>query len=198
MGVPVTLDSDDVQTLLFSTGVVKRIEAAMQAQREDPQALMASTQLSAAHSRVATAWRWALREYQKPNIALDKIVLDPKDDALMRSLWTAIGRGPVIYDGFPQDLDLLMRLGLVEMGPAKWALHYGGDQPEFAEHMPPKWCARLTERGKQFCIEQLGCIADDPKDRGVKGYIRRNLPNARELPDYGRPLDGDGNVIGEG
>lgn len=198
MGVKVNLDSDDVQALLFSTGVVKRIETAMRDHKEDPQAAMAKRHLSTAHDRVASAWRWAIREHQRPEIALDKIVLDMNDAANMRALWTAIGRGPMIYDNFPRELELLAALGLVQYGPAKWALHYGDDQPEFAEHMPPRWCARLTERGRQYCSETLGCTVDDPAERGVKGFIKRHLPDARELPDYGNALDADGNIVSEG
>lgn len=61
MGKPVTVDSDDLEALLFSTGGIKAIEDALQQRSEDPLVLQAKPRLTAAHDRLTAEWRRQLR-----------------------------------------------------------------------------------------------------------------------------------------
>ena len=62
MPVKVLVDADDLETLLFATGVVKALERALHAATEDEQWRMAQPKITAAHSRLADEWRGALRQ----------------------------------------------------------------------------------------------------------------------------------------
>lgn len=74
MGNPVTVDSDDLQSLLFATGTIKQIEAAIQQHKQDPQVRIVQDNLTQAHDNLAKAWRSSVRVIEDPlyNIPVTK------------------------------------------------------------------------------------------------------------------------------
>ena len=60
--VTVTVDAKDLETLLFATGTIKQMEAAMAQHKIDPLVKMAKGRFTDAHERLNKAWNNATRE----------------------------------------------------------------------------------------------------------------------------------------
>lgn len=61
MGKPVTIDSDDLEKLIFLTGAVKKIEQLMYNRQDDPFLCKDQTVIAEAHDRIAAEYRRATR-----------------------------------------------------------------------------------------------------------------------------------------
>lgn len=160
MGKPVTVDSDDLQALLFSTGSIKAIEGALQQRSEDPLVKMAAPNLTIAHDRLSAEWRRAVREQglkpsDGPLTEADKAKLREfyavdEDIAIrIRLIYgTAAARRPDGFEG-------LRKRGMAEFGSVfefiKW-----GDSQEQTSRDQMIWVVRLTARGRSALAELIG------------------------------------------
>ncbi len=66
MSTPVTVDSDDLKTLLFATAAIKGVENALKQAKDDPFLMDLTPPLTEAHDRLAKAWRGAERKATMP------------------------------------------------------------------------------------------------------------------------------------
>jgi hypothetical protein len=148
MGKPVTVDSDDLETLLFTTGVVKQVEAAIAGQARDPLAFAAQPKLTAAHERVTATWRRALRE--PPPAPL------PGDIAELHRLFMQDGglTYEAVANHYPQRL--AQTLQLVEAGPIWDGIKIDWPAPATPEFRPApsdprnlRYAVRLMPRGEE-------------------------------------------------
>lgn len=69
MGIPITIDSDDLQALLFATGAIKNIESAIKGWQTDPLVLQSKNDFKEAHDRIASEWRRVTREPHPDQLA---------------------------------------------------------------------------------------------------------------------------------
>lgn len=146
----VSVDADDLEVLLFSTGAIKDMEHVLKARERDPLVKSAASRLTDAHDRVTGAWRRAKRPEPEAPTAEDIVVL--------REMFN----GPSGPYGEPFAIAYLKKyptrlaqtLQLVESGPAwsgtkiDWP-----SSPEFlmGTHDAGNliFGARLTDRGRQ-------------------------------------------------
>ena len=64
----VTIEAEDLETLLFATGAIKAMEAALWASKIDPLAQMAKPKITAAHERLNRALLTAKRQETRPEL----------------------------------------------------------------------------------------------------------------------------------
>lgn len=144
MGKLVTVDSDDLKAVLFSTGVIKAVEGALKQHQDDPLVLMVKGDLEAAHNRLASHLRRAEREDRlKPSD-------EPLDTECIGALnrFSTEARGGIIW-GNPRlkGFDGLRERGMVEFGVPYQIFHWSDSQSYTREDRPVQ-VARLTERGR--------------------------------------------------
>ena len=135
----VTVAVDDLGMLLFATGAMKQIEAAMKNRSQDPFA-PAPSKFREAHDRLAAQWRGAIRE-EPPSYD------DPLTDAAI-GIIHEIGMSPrgIEWTNLPALRELRQK-GMVQLGSAHEAIYWGeGDQPELRGTGTAR--VRLTERGR--------------------------------------------------
>jgi hypothetical protein len=143
----VTVDADDLEALLFSTGAIKDVEYAIAGRARDPLVKSATTKLAGAHDRAAAAWRRAKRaEPEAPA---------PNDIVRLRALFVVNGEiaFEAVTSHYPQRLvqDLL----LVESGPIWDGIKIDWPAPATPEFRPApsapgelRYAVRLTPRGE--------------------------------------------------
>lgn len=140
MGKSVTVDSDDLQTLLFATGTIKQIEAAIKQHKQDHQVMMAQDNLTRAHDTLAKAWRNAVRVIEDP------IYNDPLTAKELEylKLVDSVSRVIQTEDLTSELVRTLRRKGMLELGVRSTQTNWGdtGLGPiEFAENV-----IRITAR----------------------------------------------------
>lgn len=145
MGKPVTVDSDDLEALLFATAAIKKIEEALRSVKDDPMVKLQKVSLRDAHDRLATSWRNGTRVNE-----------DPIYDAPLRLAEVKVLQTLVRQPALPQNsvdptlLSDLRRKMMVEMGTlykisaAKW----GNKQEEDRKVMNEQLVLRITQRGR--------------------------------------------------
>lgn len=151
MGVPVTVDSDDLQTLLFATAAIKSVEVALKAQKNDPFAEQALPRYTEASDNLAKAWRDATRRRDMPQLFRDPT---PHELSVLRSIFFDDSPDPDMADRLKRTSIVwlshhprsLVSLGLVELGNERYQIIWG-DGRVSAAPFPPKVFARLTWRG---------------------------------------------------
>ena len=146
----VTVNSDDLEALLFATGGIKDLESALDQRKRNPMVISGVGRLAGAHDRLSAAWRRAKRDVDWP-----KKVVTESEIALLRSMFTAadgtIKRYIILKDypaHFAQDLML------VEAGPCwsgfriEWP---APAEPEFVHETIRKisYAVRLSHYGRQ-------------------------------------------------
>ena len=144
----VTIDAADLEALLFSTGAIKDIEAALVARERDPLARSAIHRLTGAHDRIAAAWRRANRA--EPEAPTDA------DIAKLRAMFTdSEGERIAVATVKTYPQRLAQTLLLVEAGPMQHGVKIdwpAPSAPEFRADMHNlydlSWAVRLTPRGQ--------------------------------------------------
>lgn len=140
----VTVDYDDLQTLLFATNAIQGVEAALKARERDPLVLSTKGKLSSAHDRLSDAWRKSKREAPPEP--------DEQDIEKLRRMFSG-GQTEAVVESYPMRLAQVLQL--VESGP----LWYGTkidwpapSSPEFRQATTDphdlRWGVRLTARGE--------------------------------------------------
>lgn len=147
MGKSVTVDSDDLQALLFTTGAIKQVESAMAMRTRDPLVKVAQPVLSQAHDRLARQWRAALREDTHP---LWGQPLDDDEAAILTDLAT-----DCYETRTPKEFSKLNAKGYLEMGAVYDAVCWpGSDSPHLTD------CARFRLRVTTRGIDALAAWAE--------------------------------------
>lgn len=161
MGKPVTVDSDDLEAVLFTTAAIKSIEAVLSQRRDDVQVKQAAPQLAAAHDRIATAWRRATRVQQDP---LWDVPLTQAEVILLARIRD---EGPV-WEGPLQSLRTVRQKGMVEVGDLVEVRRWG-DIPH--ETTVLGVIARLTARG----MDALAALPAPPKQEAQRPLTEKEL-----------------------
>jgi hypothetical protein len=151
--ITVTVDYDDLEALLFATGAIKDVENAIKGRDRDPLVRSTASRLTAAHDRVAAAWRRAKREPPpEPSTAeveeLRRMFTGPDGTRLSE---VVVKEPPVKF---------AQRLLLVEYGPAWYGTKIdwpAPSTPEFrAAPYDPRdliFGVRLTTLGEKVLAE---------------------------------------------
>lgn len=155
MGEPVTIDSDDIEALIYATAAIKGIENALEANRTDPFGQLAKGRFHAAHDRICNAWREALRKPQFPDRFAAATATEV--DQLYR-LWNEgagkmMGAEVIIRSPRWSECRSLQLNGFVELGVRRemvaWAM--SGDVSNLDD--PKCNRVRLTPRGRDALVE---------------------------------------------
>lgn len=177
----VTVDYDDLQTLLFATNAIQGVEAALKARERDPLMLSTKSKLSAAHDRLADAWRKSKREAPpEPN---------ERDIEELRRMFSG-GQTEAVVESYPMRLAQVLQL--VESGP----LWYGTkidwpapSTPEFRQAPTDprdlRWGVRLTARGEAV-VGPREVVDERAESRSMVQSMPARLPEPSEYP--GGPL----------
>jgi hypothetical protein len=158
-GVPVTIDSDDLEALLFSTAAIKSVENALIAQKRDEQFKSAAGRFSAAHDRAANAWREATRRRDRPELFREPTAKELEE---LRRLDLAGARGPQGIEVNVGSLRHLLGPGWIEFGVHRQQVNWTGSGAVWQHETAAPRC-RLTARG----IDELG-KAFPPIGEGVE------------------------------
>ena len=147
----VTVDYEDLEALLFATGAIKDVESAIKGRDRDPLAKSAASRLTAAHDRVAAAWRRAKRE-PPPEPSVGEV------EELRRMFTGPDGArlSEAITDTYPQNF--AQHLLLVESGPIWEGVKIDWPAPSTPEFRPsgqrmPRYGVRLTVLGEKVLAE---------------------------------------------
>lgn len=149
MGVPVTVDSDDLQALLFTNAAIKSIEHALKAQKEDPLFEQAAPRFTAASDNIARAWRDATRRRDMPELFRNPTQAELRDlsDAFLDEHEIGLlGRYKSKVEWNPLHSRELVSMGLVELGNSRERIIWADGQTTHGPN-PPRVFARLTQRG---------------------------------------------------
>ena len=172
----VTVDADDLETLLFSVNAIQGVEAALKARERDPLVLAKKGRISEAHDRLAAQWRRARRpEPEAPT----------EGDIAQLRLMFAKGNVEAVVKEFPTRL--VQGLQLVEAGPIWDGIKIDWPAPSTSEFRQSpsdprglRYAVRLMPRGeaalRQWSVPQMSTMADD----------HPRIPDPRDYP--GGPL----------
>lgn len=164
MGIPVTVDSDDLEMLLFATGAIKAMEAALVAAKRDPLAERAKPRIAAAHDALNAAMLRARRKEQFPQRFRDATPLeiaelkDFADIIASRADAQYLGMSIGALDTSHGRMTRLAELGFVELGAARSSTIWGGGDITTKDD-PLIRRVRLTQRGKDAVEAAKGSLA---------------------------------------
>lgn len=156
MGKPVTVDSDDLEKVLMSTGMIKNIEQIIKQSKSDPFAEKDATILRDAHNSVSKAWRNATRGQCHPS---ENDPLSPEAAELLRHLSGRICHidSRVMQETWRDDSgrqhksaypELFIKL-MIEYGVAREVAYWGGSG-DAQRLSPDKTLVRVTLRGMEM------------------------------------------------
>lgn len=154
----VTVQLEDLEALVFSTGVINTVEGAIAIFRRDPFS-HPKIPLSEAHSRLAAAMRQATRaqagtlvNWDEPLTEEERKLLQRVEKGENKLPWIIISpdeKAP--KSGQPMSLvDRLMCKGCVVMGQLAYGIVWS-DNPEYPalQADPSGFAVKITPRGKQ-------------------------------------------------
>lgn len=181
MGIPVIVDSDDLETLLFATGVVRAMEAAVHAVKGDEQFRMAKPMIAAAHDRVANAWRGATRKRDMPEIYREPTKGEVEELVMLADAGADREDGMEVEK--PHLYQRFVGMGLVEIGIHDERIQWNVGSGQVWSARSPLQRMKLTERGREFLPPapllpvddgDLPAVAESVKllDR-LRGLLRR-------------------------
>ena len=140
----VTVDADDLETLLFSVNAIQGVEAALKARERDPLVLAKKGRISEAHDRLAAQWRRAKRP--EPEAPTEADILQ------LRAMFPE-GKSEAMVKEFPTRL--VQVLQFVEAGPIWHGIKIDWPAPAAPEFRQMKsfpqdlqYAARLMPRGE--------------------------------------------------
>ena len=174
MGVPVIVDSEDLEALLFACAAVKKIELAFEQSRDDPFLGRVKGKYTAAHDTVAKAWRSAATEVKADIAGLSQQEIN----ALIKINTASV----VMQEDVPADdlrslrMRMLVEVGnLYEISCAMW----GNTQEETRKIKAEQLVVRLTPEGHE----------------AVKSFIVRPVAPTRDIEMIVHDLFYDGDSI---
>jgi hypothetical protein len=180
MGVPVTVDSDDLEALLFATGAIEKIEFALQADRIDPQAQQ-GRRYAEARRRANGARLNATRVADGMLKPLDQVELCEADK---RFLVEFANRGTTFIEGRNYSVAAFSRIrgeSLIEIANTKRAEYWTSGQ-ELNGVMPDGrvyLALRLTERGRMWLASHPELMKQIPARQMTP---RRSTPKSSAAP----------------
>lgn len=156
----VTVDSDDLEALLFATGVITTIEAAVKQRKDDAQWLAAKPKIAAAAHRLGNAMRGATRRETMPHLFKDPTedeiaqLIDLDNGGARRPEGIEIGIGLILgkTKANPDSLRPLMAANLVEFGTHQERVLWGSSGNNWSSESAEPRC-RLTVRGIEIVRE---------------------------------------------
>jgi hypothetical protein len=147
MGVPVTVDSDDLEALLYATAAIRGIENALASAQRDPMFEIAKPRFSAAFDAVANAMRGAIRSATMPNIMRDP---EGEDLQVLLHLARACAVAGVTVLSKPHMFRHLVGMGVVEIGPHDERVVFASGSGDIWHRRSPDQRIRVTQRGFDF------------------------------------------------
>ena len=158
----VTVDSDDLEALVFGTGVIKSIEGSLAAFKRDP-FTKTNVPLTEAHDRLAAAMRNAKRAQADTLVKWDEPLTKDEQIALAAVAAACKEMGDVkrisAQDKAPGKgeamsvFDRIAAKGMIEMGQSLIGILWAGRQAPDITALP-EFAARLTPRGRSI-MEQI-------------------------------------------
>ena len=161
MGNPVIVDSDDLEAIVMSTGVIKQMEKVLQAHKRDPFAWVDDNKLSQAHNRLSVAMVRAKRgelhpEYDEPLTDQALLLLKNIDFSLDQKrkfaiyrvdpMWMKPGGTP------PAGFSELRTKGMIEIGSVfEYVLWQS--EPTQTRIDKAEFRLRLTDRGQNLLLD---------------------------------------------
>lgn len=149
MGKQVTVDSDDLETLLFSTGVVKQMEQIIQQRNGDPFVQIAPAILKAAHDRVAAEWRRVMREPHPSSnepVSMDALLFLRQLPMLGGNRLKEITHAMMMAGHYHELHTKLM----IEYGNLHEMVYWSSSQERQKLNMVARIVVRMTPRGYQL------------------------------------------------
>lgn len=156
----VTVDLDDLEAIVFGTGVIKNIEGSLASFKNDP-FTRTKVPLTEAHDRLASAMRNARRAGADTLVKWDEPLTKEEQIALAAVAAACKEAGDVKVlsgkqkggSGVMSDWDRIAAKGMIEMGQFITGILWAGQQSP-AITAKPEFAARLTSRGKNM-LEQI-------------------------------------------
>lgn len=159
----VTVDLDDLERLVMTTGALKTVEQAMQHRKADP-FVRSHLEFTQAHNRLATAMRNAQRSQSKGNTVVDfDAPLSDDEVSALKGLVTEVPQNwfhPIrapekAGDYFTGELSVWDRLnakGMCVIGQVcEGAVFPGEPGPMLRPY--PGFAVKITERGRSKIVE---------------------------------------------
>lgn len=160
MGKPVTVDSDDLEKVLMSTGMIKTIEQVLKQSKGDPFINKDADAIGDAHDNISKAWRNATRGICHPKqdepLSSDAFellkALDGKivhiDPMVMKENYRD-DHGREIRSCYPE---LFIKL-MIEYGISHEIVYWGGSNK--AQKLTPfeKTLVRITSVGQKLLLD---------------------------------------------
>ena len=161
----VTIEAEDLETLLFATGAIKAMEAALWASKIDPLAQMAKPKITAAHERLNRVLIVAKRQETRPELftpatqmeiaaVLSVVGLIRKSGVKAETL----GVGIPVQSHLYTQMSSLRDRGFVELGSYRESVIWASSGVITSADSPLRQHVRLTARGKE-AIEGDGKVA---------------------------------------
>ena len=154
MGKPVTIDSDDLETLLYSAGAMTHIEQALYAAKHDFQYRSAMPKIASAIERTNHERLKALA-YERPVTSAD---LWPGDAGRLRKIFADDPQLPimsvVVMRSAPGEIPITAltrprELGLVEIGTVLDGIHWA-DKTDIVPAKDGRYALRLSSQGRRI------------------------------------------------
>lgn len=154
----VTVDLDDLTTIVFATGVIKTIEGALASRRNDP-FVRPHLDFTEAHERLATAMRNASRREAGTAVNFDE-PLTRNEVRKLRDILKVIDnvRGPGINlswfrisgpDKAEGEYDSLAAKGCIRIGQAVTGVIFAGEnKPSLVPDAERGYLVEVTDRGR--------------------------------------------------
>lgn len=145
----------------MATGVIKAMEAAIKTATADEQWRAAQPKITAAHNRLADAWRGALREQQYPELFKEPT---PTEVAMLRGL---ADQGATAELGMPVENPQFYRKmvgnGLVKVGSLQSRVLWDGETANVTHSAQQR--LKLTDRARDY-------LNSHPEEKPKKGWRR--------------------------
>jgi len=151
----VEVDIKDLETLVFATAAIKKIETALSTRKHDP-FVKPYLEFNEAHNNLTTALTHAKRSQNSANYATPwdgelsiKEIKYLQDVACYTTYKTVSGeeRNPA-SQGYNDVVDSLMAKGCIKMGQLVSGIVWSGEDQPFLEKMPSFGVA-ITPRGRE-------------------------------------------------
>jgi hypothetical protein len=153
----VTVDLDDLETLVMTTGALKTIEGALQARKADP-FVREHLEFTAAHDRLATAMRNAMRADAGTLVPWDG-ELEDDEVKMLRRIDEDIFAEVDMQRRTKSDeeltfyhkplIDRLVAKGCVEPGKCLRGIHWATETKPTISIKNEIYFVRITDRGRQ-------------------------------------------------
>jgi len=144
MAKTVTVDADDLETLLYGVGALRQVEQAMVLQKQDPWIAKAKPKLTGAADRMLGQWREATRDRK----VADPLSLEPMNEHDFSDL-QMMGISTPTTVAYTANIEAWRQLRLkllVEIGSVHHVIRWG--EGDTAAETEKRMAVRLTAKGR--------------------------------------------------